>query len=76
MIFVLERSLAVGWVPSIQMYSALKVTGATSFGGGRAHSVRVLRVLQRVCCGAAAPGRRVDLPGSLSTGDFPSVARM
>lgn len=26
MIFVLERSLAVGWVPSIQMYSALKVT--------------------------------------------------
>src|SRR5919198_1371200 len=27
MIFVLERSLAVGWVPSIQMYSALKVTG-------------------------------------------------
>ncbi len=27
MILVLERSLAVGWVPSIQMYSALKVTG-------------------------------------------------
>ena len=26
-IFVLERSLAVGSVPSIQMYSALKLTG-------------------------------------------------
>lgn len=32
-IFVLERSLAVGWVPSIQMYSALKVTGHILRGG-------------------------------------------
>lgn len=32
-IFVLERSLAVGSVPSIQMYSALKLTGHILRGG-------------------------------------------
>lgn len=39
MILVLERSLAVGSVPSIQMYSALNVT--------EAHPLRVLRSMQR-----------------------------
>src|SRR5579863_8273670 len=34
-ILVLERSLAVGSVPSIQMYSALKLTGAVLAIGGK-----------------------------------------
>src|SRR5215467_2621399 len=34
-ILVLERSLAVGSVPSIQMYSALKLTGAVLAMGGK-----------------------------------------
>lgn len=47
-IFVLERSFAVGWVPSIQMYSALKVTGHFLRG-----CVYALRVLRR--CGTETP---------------------
>lgn len=42
-IFVFERSLAVGSVPSIQMYSALKVTGHILRGGSLG-----------ACAGAAA----------------------
>src|SRR5690606_24979030 len=42
-IFVLERSLAVGTVPSIQMYSALELT------------VHILRGGLGACAGAAAP---------------------
>ncbi|GAB1330062.1 hypothetical protein ACE1SV_44010 [Streptomyces sennicomposti] len=58
--------MAVGWVPSIQMYSALKLTG------------HVLRVSLGALAGAAALrhwGAAVDA-GSMSTADFPSVARV
>lgn len=64
-ILVFERSLAVGSVPSIQMYSALNVTEAILCGscwwcGSRWGTVR----------GASAVG------GSLTPRDFPSVARL
>ncbi|GAA5001041.1 hypothetical protein GCM10023335_15540 [Streptomyces siamensis] len=59
--------MAVGSVPSIQMYSALKVTG---------HILRGVSL--GALAGAAALrhwGAARDA-GSLSTGDFPIIARM
>ena len=63
MIFVLERSFAVGSVPSIQMYSALKLTGP----------ILQVGLYGAVMCGSRRLG---VLLRSLSTGDFPSVAHM
>ncbi|GAA2804979.1 hypothetical protein GCM10019017_58210 [Streptomyces showdoensis] len=71
MIFVFERSLAVGSVPSIQMYSALKVTGLILWRALRVLRGTGLRYARDAARAAVAVSAR-----SFAISDFPMVARL